>query len=87
MSAYLVLAIGSRFRSTLPPHTPSPACRYASLRLLWPTYGRTFTAKIAPMLGAQRIRSSLRTTYPYSLARTFTRSASTFGGHEPYAPW
>ena len=48
------LSIGSRFRSTLPPHTRSPLCSCASLRLLWPTHGRTFTSKIAPMLGAQR---------------------------------
>ena len=46
------LSIGSRLRSTLPPHTQSPSCSCASLRLLWPTYGRTSTSKIAPMLGA-----------------------------------
>ncbi len=48
------VSIGSRFRSTLPSHTRSSSCRCASLRLLWPTYGRTLTSKIAPMLGAQQ---------------------------------
>ena len=31
----------------------SPSCSCASLRFLWPTYWRTSTSKIAPMLGAQ----------------------------------
>ena len=48
------LFIGSRFRFTLPPHTRSPSCSCASLRSLWSAYGRTFTCKIAPMLGAQQ---------------------------------
>jgi len=46
------LFIGSRFRSTLPHYTWSPLRSCASLRSLWPAHGRTFTSKIAPMLGA-----------------------------------
>ena len=38
------LSIGSRFRSTLPPHARSPSRSCASLRSLWPTHGRTCTS-------------------------------------------
>jgi len=55
------LSIGSRFRSTLPSHTRSPSCSCASLRSSWSTCGGTSTLKIAPMLGAHRFRSWLRT--------------------------
>ncbi len=48
------LSIGSWFRSTLPPHVRSPLRSCASLRSLWPAYGRTFTSEIAPMLGAPK---------------------------------
>ncbi len=48
------LFIGSRLRSTLPPHTRSPLCSCASLRSLWSTHGGTLTHKIAPMLGAPK---------------------------------
>ena len=44
--------LDSRLRSALPPHARSPLRRCASLRLQWPTHGRTSTSKIAPMLGA-----------------------------------
>lgn len=46
------LSVGSRLRSTLPPHTRSPSCSCASLRSLWSAYGGTSARKIAPMLGA-----------------------------------
>ena len=48
------LFIGSRFRSTLPPHTRSPSCSCASLRSLWPAHERTSTSKIAPVPGAHK---------------------------------
>ena len=48
------LSIGSRIRPTLPSHARSPSRSCASLRSLWPARGRTFTSKIAPMLGARQ---------------------------------
>ena len=47
--------LDSRIRSTLPSHTRSPSCSCASLRSLWSARERTFTSKMAPMLGALTI--------------------------------
>lgn len=57
------LFIGSRLRSTLPPHTRSPSCSCASLHSLWSAYGGTFTHKIAPMLGAPKKGRSSRPAF------------------------
>jgi len=60
------LSIGSRFRFTLPHYTWSPLRSCASLRLLWSARGRTFTSKIAPVLGAHFLPMAKARGFPSS---------------------
>ena len=63
------LFIGSRFRSTLPPHGRSPFRSCASLRSLWSARGGTCTRKSAPMLGAQKKPATRAGLSPYQRRR------------------